>query len=223
MIFVKQLFNTLIKNKISFFTGVPDSVLKNLTSCFGNLSKKKHIIAANEGSAISIGIGYYLSTKKIPCVYLQNAGLVNAINPLVSIAHKKVYSIPMLLMIGWRGSYNKKDEPQHMVKGKITPQLLNLLDIRYSIIRKTGDLQKLKKLISFAKSNNTAVACLIEKDVLKIKTKNKKSFHKNRFELRQGFIYELLKNVPKNCGQRKMFQTNVPKIVANKLFPATFF
>ena len=122
MILVKELLNNLKKNKISFFTGVPDSVLKNLLSYFDELNDNKHIIAANEGSAISIGIGHYLSSKKIPCVYLQNSGLGNAINPLISIAHKKVYSIPMLLMIGWRGSNKKQDEPQHMVKGKITPK-----------------------------------------------------------------------------------------------------
>ena len=70
MILVKELLNTLKKNKISFYTGVPDSVLKNLSSYFDSLDKKKHIIATNEGSAISIGIGHYLSTKKIACVYL---------------------------------------------------------------------------------------------------------------------------------------------------------
>jgi len=198
MIFVKQLSNTLIKNKISFFTGVPDSVLKNLISSFGVLNRKKHIIAANEGSAISIGIGYYLSTKKVPCIYLQNSGLGNAINPLISIAHKKVYSIPMLLMIGWRGSFKKKDEPQHMVKGKITPKLLNLLNIPYCIVKKSKDLKKLKKLIIFAKNNNTAVACLIEKDVLKTSIKNKKKVQNNKFNQRKDFIYELLKNIPHN-------------------------
>ena len=111
MISAKELLKTLYKNKINFFVGVPDSVLKSLSRSFQNLSKSKHIIAANEGSAVSLGIGYYLSTKKTPCIYLQNAGLGNAINPLISIAHKKVYSIPLLLMIGWRGSPGIKDEP----------------------------------------------------------------------------------------------------------------
>ena len=129
MIFVKDLLNTLKKNKISFYTGVPDSVLKNLSIYFDKMNKTKHIIAANEGSAVSIGIGYYLATKKIPCVYLQNSGLGNAVNPLISIAHKKVYSIPLLLMIGWRGSNKKKDEPQHKAKGKITTKLLKLLNM----------------------------------------------------------------------------------------------
>ena len=89
MILLKDLLNNLKKNNISFFTGVPDSILKDFCNYLTKLPKKQHIIAVNEGSAISLGIGYYLSKKKIACVYLQNAGLGNAINPLISIAHKK--------------------------------------------------------------------------------------------------------------------------------------
>ena len=103
MVSVKEILKILKKCKINFFTGVPDSVLKNLTNNFSQLKNSQNVIATNEGSAVSLGIGYYLSTKKIPCVYMQNSGLGNAINPLISIAHKKVYSIPLLLMIGWRG------------------------------------------------------------------------------------------------------------------------
>ena len=136
MIFVEELLNIFKKNKILFYTGVPDSILKNLSVYLEKFDKTNHIIAANEGSAISIGIGHYLATKKIPCIYLQNSGLGNAINPLISIAHKKVYGIPLLLVIGWRGSKNQKDEPQHEVKGKITPQLLKLLNIDFCVLKK---------------------------------------------------------------------------------------
>ena len=79
----------------------------------------EHFITANEGSAIALAIGYFLSKKKMACVYMQNSGLGNAINPLVSIAHEKVYSIPILLIIGWRGAPGIADEPQHEVKGKL--------------------------------------------------------------------------------------------------------
>ena len=104
MIKVKTLINLLNKNKCNFFTGVPDSVLKELSSILENKSKKEHVIATSEGSAISLGIGHYLATKKLPCIYMQNSGLSNALNPLISVAHKKVYSIPLILIIGWRGS-----------------------------------------------------------------------------------------------------------------------
>ena len=132
MIFVEEFVKLLQNSKINFFSGVPDSCLKEFTFYLNKFKKKKHLIAANEGSAVSIGIGYYLSTKKVPLIYMQNSGLGNAINPLISIAHKKVYSIPLLLLIGWRGSKKKQDEPQHLVKGKITPRR-NLCSLLLSI------------------------------------------------------------------------------------------
>ena len=88
MIEVENLLKVLKKSKVDFFTGVPDSILKKFSIYIDKYSQKKHVIATNEGSATSIGIGYYLSTKKIPCVYLQNSGLSNAINPLISISSK---------------------------------------------------------------------------------------------------------------------------------------
>ena len=163
MIDIKSLIFLLKKNKINFFTGVPDSVLKELSSSLQKKNKKKHIIATNEGSAVSIGIGYHLSTKKIACVYMQNSGLSNALNPLISIAHEKVYSIPLILIIGWRGSPRIKDEPQHNVKGKITEQILKLLNIKYTILRTNADINKFKNHIIYAKKNKSVVACLIEK------------------------------------------------------------
>ena len=126
MIKVSALINLLKKNKSNFYTGVPDSVLKELSFSLQSKNEKNHIIAANEGAAVSIGIGHYLSTK-IPCIYMQNSGS-NALNPLISIAHKKVYSIPLILVIGWRGSPRVKDEPQHNVKGKIPT---NIKTIKY--------------------------------------------------------------------------------------------
>ena len=134
MINVKSLFNLFKKNKIDFFSGVPDSILKELSFFLENKDKKNHMIAANEGAAVSIGVGNYLSTKKIPCIYMQNSGLSNALNPLISIADKKVYSIPLILIIGWRGSPKFDDEPQHLVKGKITQDLLKLLKIKHTCI-----------------------------------------------------------------------------------------
>ena len=118
---------------------MPDSVLKNLSIYLKK--NKNHFISTSEGSAVSKAIGNYLATKKIPCIYMQNSGLSNAINPLISIASQNVYSIPMLLVIGWRGSPNFKDEPQHEAKGKITIKILKLLKIKYCIIKKNKDLK----------------------------------------------------------------------------------
>ena len=198
MLKVENLIQVLKKNEITFFTGVPDSVLKKFSLGIQNFKKKKHLISTNEGSAVSIGIGYHLSTGKIPCVYLQNSGLSNAINPLISIASREVYSIPIILMIGWRGSPLTHDEPQHKAKGKITTKLLKLLKIDYCIIKKDSDLNKVSKLIKKSKKQKKVVAFLIEKGTLAI---NKKTIKKNDSKgiLRHEFINYFLKTIPKKC------------------------
>ena len=197
MIKVSSLIGLLKKNNSSFFTGVPDSILKELSKFLTNKNKKKHIIASNEGAAVSIGIGHYLSTGKIPCVYMQNSGLSNALNPLISIAHQKVYSIPIILIIGWRGSPKIKDEPQHNVKGEITEKILKLLNIKYTIIRSNFDLKKFDKQIKISKKNNSIVACLIEQGTLKKSVyKNKKN---NFYKLdKEFFLKNLLNSLDKN-------------------------
>jgi phosphonopyruvate decarboxylase len=197
MIKVNSLINLLKKNNSNFYTGVPDSVLKELSHFLQKKGKKNHIIATSEGSAVSIGIGHYLSTKKVPCVYMQNSGLSNALNPLISIAHQKVYSIPLILIIGWRGSPKAKDEPQHNVKGRITENILKLLNIKYTIIRSNSDLKKFDQQIKFAKKNNRIVACLIEQGTLEksINIIKKKDFYSLNKEI---FLKSLLQNLEKN-------------------------
>ena len=135
MIKVDALIKILKKNNSDFFTGVPDSLLKDICAFItDNSLPDKHIIAANEGNAVSLGIGYHLATKKIPLIYLQNSGLGNVINPLLSLADPDVYSIPMLLLIGWRGEPNIKDEPQHLKQGKVTTDLLDSMKIPYEVM-----------------------------------------------------------------------------------------
>ena len=197
MINTEQLFKVLKKRKLNFFTGVPDSILKSLSA---HLNKhKNHIIATNEGTAVSMAIGYHLATKKIGCVYMQNSGLGNAINPLISISNSKVYSIPILLIIGWRGAPKTKDEPQHVVKGKITINLLKLLGIEYCILNKENDLKKLERLISKSAKFNKPVACLIKNNTLSINSKIKiTNKHIKKLPLRKDIILTLLNNINKN-------------------------
>ena len=197
MIFIKDIIDTIKKKNITFFTGVPDSILKNLPKEL----KNNHISVNNEGTAISLAAGYYLSTKKIPCVYLQNSGLGNAINPLISINHKNVYSIPSLLIIGWRGSPNSYDEPQHKAKGKITKDILKLLGIKYCILRSKKDLKNLKNLIEYSKKKLTSVACLIERSRIETKKSSRKKTQANNHKiLRYDFIKELVKSINKRTN-----------------------
>lgn len=135
MINCKDFYNHLLENNLSFFTGVPDSLLKDFCAYItDNASKENHIITANEGSSIAMCAGYHLATNKIGISYMQNSGLGNAINPLSSLMAPEVYSIPTLLLIGWRGEPGVKDEPQHIKKGKMTIGLLENMEIEYSVL-----------------------------------------------------------------------------------------
>lgn len=122
-----------------FFTGVPDSQLKALCDYLMNvygIDKKHHIIAANEGNCAAIAAGYHLATGKVPVVYMQNSGEGNIINPVASLLNDKVYAIPVVFIIGWRGEPGVHDEPQHIYQGEITVRLLDDMGIKSFIIGK---------------------------------------------------------------------------------------
>ncbi len=115
-----------------FFTGVPDSQLKALCDCLMSrygVDPKRHVIAANEGCAAALAAGYHLATGKTPVIYLQNSGEGNLVNPAASLLHEKVYAIPAMLVVGWRGEPGVHDEPQHRYQGEITLRLLEDLGI----------------------------------------------------------------------------------------------
>ena len=125
--------------EFEFFAGVPDSQLKALCSFLMDkygLDPAHHVIAANEGNAVALAAGYHLATGKTPVVYLQNSGLGNIVNPVASLLNGKVYGIPCLFIVGWRGEPGVHDEPQHLFQGEITLKLLETLDIPYFVIDK---------------------------------------------------------------------------------------
>lgn len=163
MVDTVSFYEYLVKHDLDFFTGVPDSLLKELCACIKDKSDSKHnIIAANEGNSIGLAAGYHLSTGKLGVVYMQNSGEGNAVNPLMSLADPKVYSIPMLLIIGWRGEPGVHDEPQHVKQGEVTLKLLEAMDIEYRIL--SDDFEDdLNYLVSLAKKDNKPVALVIRK------------------------------------------------------------
>lgn len=131
-----ELFvKTLQANGVDFFAGVPDSLLKNVCAYItDNVGSDSNIITANEGTAIGVAAGHYLATGCILMVYMQNSGLGNTVNPLLSLADELVYSIPIVLMIGWRGEPGVHDEPQHAKQGKVTLPLLEAMQIPYVVL-----------------------------------------------------------------------------------------
>lgn len=174
MIDVKEAYEALIASGIDMFTGVPDSLLKNICAYITDTApREKHIIAANEGNAVGIAAGHYLATGKPALVYMQNSGLGNTVNPLLSLADEKVYSIPMVLMIGWRGEPGVHDEPQHVKQGEVTLALLDAMQIPYIILE---DVSQIKKLVELSLERKAPTAIVIRKGTFgSYKLKNARS------------------------------------------------
>lgn len=161
-----SFFKELKSHEIDFYTGVPDSLLKNLCAYItDNLPSNRHIIAANEGGAVALAAGYHLATGRIPVVYMQNSGLGNAVNPLMSLTDKLVYNIPVLLIIGWRGEPGVKDEPQHLKQGLVTLPLLETLGIEHEVMVEDESLlsAQVKRAVDHMRETGEAFALVVRK------------------------------------------------------------
>ena len=152
---------------IDFYAGVPDSLLKNICAyILDNMDAQHNIIAANEGGAIGLAAGYHLATGRIGCVYMQNSGEGNIINPFASLTDKEVYNIPVLLLIGWRGCPGVHDEPQHVKQGKVTTGILNVMGINFDVLSKDEEKasKQLENAVRLMHETKEVYALVIEKD-----------------------------------------------------------
>lgn len=158
MINQELFYKELRRAGVEFFCGVPDSHLNAFcTFLANNVSDDKHMITANEGNAISVASGYHFATGTVPLVYMQNSGMGNALNPLLSLTDRHVYSVPIVLLIGWRGDPAEKDHEQHKTQGEITPKLLELLEIPYRIIEDNDDV--IKETVEWAVQTARKISC----------------------------------------------------------------
>ncbi len=140
MIQSERFYQALASEDITFYAGVPDSLLKNLCAYItDHADPRNNIIAANEGGAVGLAAGYHLATGRIPAVYMQNSGEGNVVNPLMSLTDSDVYHIPVLLIIGWRGEPGVHDEPQHVKQGKVTLPLLDAMGIEHATLADDED------------------------------------------------------------------------------------
>ncbi len=140
MIQPERFYQALASEDITFYAGVPDSLLKNLCAYItDHADPRNNIIAANEGGAVGLAAGYHLATGRIPAVYMQNSGEGNVVNPLMSLTDSDVYHIPVLLIIGWRGEPGVHDEPQHVKQGKVTLPLLDAMGIEHATLADDED------------------------------------------------------------------------------------
>lgn len=168
MIEPKFFIESLKKHGVEFYAGVPDSLLKNICAYItDHVSAEKNIIAANEGNAVGLASGYYLATGKPGMVYMQNSGEGNIVNPLLSLADEDVYSIPMLLLIGWRGEPGVHDEPQHVKQGKVTLSLLDAMGVAYDVLSddETKAYAQIKSASEYMSTNSRPYALVVRKGI----------------------------------------------------------
>ena len=190
-----------------FYTGVPDSQLKALCNYLMHtygIDKNHHIIAANEGNCVGLAAGYHLATNKVPVVYMQNSGEGNIINPVASLLHEKVYNIPMIFVIGWRGEPNIHDEPQHIYQGEITTKLLDDMNISYSIISSDTTKEELtKQMKEFDKllEKGKQVAFVVRKNALEYEEKVE---YKNNYTMTRE---EVIEHIVKVSGKDPIIST----------------
>lgn len=171
----QQLLKQIEKMGIEVIAGVPDSTLKQF--CDGLQTYEgalKHYVPANEGAAVGIAAGTYLATGKPACVYLQNSGIGNTVNPLASLANRDVYGIPMLFIVGWRGEPGVKDEPQHVFQGKITCELYDTMAVPYSVIDSQTTWEEMLDILEKAEEcfgKNEQYAIIVKKGTFEAEDK----------------------------------------------------
>ncbi|MEZ4743575.1 MAG: phosphonopyruvate decarboxylase [Bdellovibrionota bacterium] len=201
MISPKVFIDELKKLRVDFFTGVPDSLLKDISAfIMDNTPPEKHIISANEGSAIALASGYHFATGKIGMVYLQNSGLGNIINPLLSLADPAVYSVPMIVLVGWRGEPGVQDEPQHLKQGEVTEDVFNALNIPYEVLNANAENVgvQLGFVVETAMQRQGPVVLLVKKNSFE-SYKLQKQIQSYFSCAREDVIESIVKGAPKDA------------------------
>ncbi len=201
MIDIASFSNKLHDSGIEFITGVPDTLLNDFCLHIeDSWSKDRHVIAANEGNAIGLAAGYHLATGTIPLVYMQNSGIGNTVNPLLSLTHGQVYCMPMILLIGWRGERGSNDHAQHKKQGEVTPLLLETMDVPYKVVPDNTEeaLSILKWALEVAITSNSPVALLATKGVFEKGEKAGFNSENEQLLSREEAINVVLDSIPEN-------------------------
>lgn len=198
---VNDIFLQLEKLNVNVITGVPDSTLKQF--CDGVMlsgDRFRHYVTANEGAAVGLAVGSYLSSRRPACVYMQNSGIGNAVNPLASLANGDVYGIPILFIIGWRGEPGIRDEPQHVFQGKITCGLLDTLAVPFSVIDSettAGQLEKIFERAEGALAELKQYALVVKKGTFE--KEESFSWENGNEMVREQVLGKLLESLPREA------------------------
>ena len=130
MISGRDVATLLARHGFDFFTGVPCSLVEDVIAVLETERDAPYVAAVREDAAVGLAAGAWLAGRR-PCVLMQNSGLGTSLNALASLS--LMYGFPALVVVTWRG-YDGKDAPEHILTGRITPQILDLLGMPYRVL-----------------------------------------------------------------------------------------
>lgn len=199
----KEFYNLLTKLGVNFYAGIPDTLLSPFCNYIQDHANN-HFICANEGNAVGMGIGHYLSTGEIPCVYLDNSGLGNALNPIYSLADSEVYSIPLLVIVSWRGESGTNDEPQFAKQGKVMLPSFGASEVHYDILPSNPDRAKamITSVLAKVRDEKCPYFLIVKKGAFDEYSSN--SYYENNYELTRD---EVIAKITENFSQAKIVAT----------------
>lgn len=146
---------------LTFFSGVPCSLLKNVIAYAEKDPAITYLPAPREDTAIGIASGAYFCGRT-GGILIQNSGLGNITNPLTSF--NLIYHVPVFMVITWRG-YGGKDAPEHLIMGGKTTSLLDELGIPFKIIEDDNFESSLDALLRVMEEKEIPVALILREEM----------------------------------------------------------
>src|SRR5256885_14607708 len=126
----RDVATLLTRHGFDFFTGVPCSLVEDVIAVLETEREAPYVAAVREDAAVGLAAGAWLAGRR-PCVLMQNSGLGTSLNALASLS--LMYGLPVLVVVTWRG-HEGKDAPEHILTGRITPAILDLLGMPYRVL-----------------------------------------------------------------------------------------
>ena len=159
----QRIISNLKKGGADFFLSVPCKLLANMITILEADDDIYYSAIPREEEGMGICAGAYLGNK-LPCIMMQNTGIGNSVNSIVSLL--QLYQMPVVFLISYRGT---PGEPVGAQGGmaKVTEEILQTLRIPMLHCSSENDLEKISTFTAHAKVIENPVAILCDFNLMK--------------------------------------------------------
>ena len=159
----QKIITNLKSSGVDFFLSVPCKLLANMITILENDKDIYYSSIPREEEGMGICAGAYLGNK-LPCIMMQNTGIGNSVNAIVSLL--QLYQMPVVFLISYRGT---SGEPVGAQAGmaSVTEEILNTLRIPMLHCNTEQDLDKISTFTNHAKVIESPVAVLCNFNLMK--------------------------------------------------------